>query len=272
MIYGLYLSAAGVLTSSYRQDVIANNLANSETVGFKKDLPLFRQRLTEAQQRRLPRGPGGARPGLAGPPFPAPAGPTNPLLEPLGGGTTAHSTVIDTTQGDLEPTGSPLDVAIMGKGYFAVDDHGETRLTRNGQFAVDREGRLILSNENGQPVLDARQQPVRLDPTAGGATIGSDGTVTQRGETVAQLGVFDVTDPSRLVKQGATLLRPGEQELLPAAGATLHAESVERANVDPATELAALMDTQRQLEANANMIRYQDQTLSKLVNEVGKIG
>jgi flagellar basal body rod protein FlgG len=266
MIYGLYLSAAGVLTSSYRQDVIANNLANSETVGFKKDLPLFQQRLTEAQQRRLPRG--GGFPGSA----PTPMGSTNPLLEPLGGGTFPHPTVIDTAQGELQPTGSPLDVAIEGKGYFAVDDGGQTRLTRNGQFAVDREGRLILSNENGQPLLDTRRQPIRLDPTAGGATIGSDGTVTQNGQPVAQLGVFDVADPSRLVKQGATLLRPGEQELTAAPGVTLHSESVERANVDPATELAALMDTQRQLEANANMIRYQDQTLSKLVNEVGKIG
>jgi flagellar basal body rod protein FlgG len=265
MIYGLYLSAAGVLTSSYRQDVIANNLANSETVGFKKDLPLFQQRLTEAQLRRLP-GSGGAS-----------GGATNPLLEPLGGGMLPNPTVIDSSQGDLEPTGNALDVAIEGRGYFAVDDHGETRLTRNGQFAVDREGNLILSNENGQAVLDSQRRPIKLAP-GGGVAIGSDGTVTQHGQPVARVGVFDVLDPSRLVKQGATLLKPGNQELLDAqdangaATATLHPEFLERANLDPATELAALMDTQRQLEANANMIRYQDQTLAKLVNEVGKIG
>src|SRR5436305_12092611 len=110
MIYGLYLSAGGIVTSSYRQDVIANNLANSETVGFKKDLPLFQQRLTEAQQRRLP--PGGSSGGSLGSP---PVGPTNPLLEPLGGGILAHPTVVDSSQGDLEPTGSPLDVGIVGK-------------------------------------------------------------------------------------------------------------------------------------------------------------
>ena len=264
MIYGLYLSASGVLTSSYRQDVIANNLANSETVGFKKDLPLFRQRLTEAQQRRLPAG---------GSFFSPHGGPTNPLLEPLGGGLLAHPTVIDSSQGEPEPTGSPLDVAIVGKGYFAVDDHGETRLTRNGRFAVDRDGHLILSNHNGQKVLDDRQRPIQLDPAAGRAAIGSDGVVKQNDQPVARLGVFDVADRSRLSKQGGTLIDFGKQELLPANGATtLHSEFVERANVDPATELAALMDTQRQLEANANMIRYQDQTLSKLVNEVGKIG
>jgi flagellar basal-body rod protein FlgF len=260
VIYGLYLSAAGVLTSSYRQDVIANNLANSETVGFKKDLPLFRQRLTEAQQRRLPQG--GADPSSV----------TNRLLEPIGGGLLAHPTVVDTSQGDLEPTGSALDVAIEGSGYFAVDDGGETRLTRAGQFALDREGNLILSNQNGQRVLDNERRPIQLAPD-GAVTVGPDGTVTQHGQPVARIGVFDVADPGRLVKQVATLLRPGNQELLEAGpGTTLHSEFLERANVDPATELAALMDTQRQLEANANMIRYQDQTLSKLVNEVAKIG
>ena len=259
MIYGLYLSAGGVRSSALRQDVIANNLANSETVGFKKDVALFQQRLTEAQARRLP--PGGS-------PF---GGATNPLLEPIGGGLLAHPTVIDSSQGELEPTGSPLDVAINGHGYFAVDDQGQTRLTRNGRFALDREGNLILSNESGQKVLDADRQPIKLEPT-GGVGFGSDGTVTQHGQPVARLGVFDVLDPSKLSKQGATLLRPGNQDLVPAEGVTFHGEFLERANVDPAVELAALMDTQRQLEANANMIRYQDQTLSKLVNEVGKIG
>lgn len=260
MIYGLYLSATGVMASSYRQDVLANNLANSETVGFKKDLPLFQQRLTEAQQRRLPGG------------SPSPfGGPTNPLLEPIGGGLLAHPTQIDSSQGELEPTGSPLDVAIEGKGFFAVDEGGETRLTRNGQFSVNQDGQLILSNENGQKVLDTRQRPIQLEPT-GGVAIGSDGAVTQNGQPVAQIGVFEVADNSRLIKQGATLIRTSGQELTPATNATLHSKSVERANVDPATELAALMDTQRQLEANANMIRYQDQTLAKLVNEVGKIG
>jgi flagellar basal-body rod protein FlgF len=263
MIYGLYLSANGVITSSYRQDVIANNLANAETVGFKKDLALFRQRLTEAQERRLP---------TSLPPSSWPGAPhTNPLLEPIGGGHLARPTLIDTSQGELEPTGSALDVAIEGRGYFAVDDRGETRLTRNGQFAVDREGSLILSNASGQQVLDARRRPIKL-AFGGDVHIGKDGTVTQHGQPVARLGIFEVADPACLVKQGATLLRPGNQDLTPAAGATLHSEFVERANVDPATELAALMDTQRQLEANANMIRYQDQTLSKLVNEVGKIG
>ena len=126
MIYGLYLSASGVITSSYRQDVIANNLANSETVGFKKDVALFRP----APHR-----------GAAAPPRPAGSpldGPTNPLLEPLGGGIFAHPTVVDTGPGRaradrLRRSTSPSRATATSPSTT----RGETRLTRNGQFAVD---------------------------------------------------------------------------------------------------------------------------------------
>lgn len=256
MIYGLYLSAAGVMTSSYRQDVISNNLANAETTGFKRDLALFDERLTEAQARRTD-------PAMAG---------SDPRLERLGGGLLAHPTLVDTRQGEFEPTGNPLDVAIEGDGYFTVQGTagGDTYLTRNGQFTIDRAGYLTLSNSGGQRVLDPKGQPIRLNPTRP-ATVGPDGVVSQGPRPVGRIGVYAVEDPSRLGKKGDTLLTAGGQPLRPAA-AQLRSEYLERSNVDPTTELAELMDTQRQLEANANMIRYQDQTLGRLVNEVGKIG
>jgi flagellar basal body rod protein FlgG len=253
MIYGLYLSATGVMTSSYRQDVIANNLANSETVGFKRDLALFQQRRTEAQER-------GAGPGW-----------TAPGLERLGGGALVSPTQVDASQGELEPTGNPLDVGIMGSGYFAVKDHDQTRLTRAGNFMVDRTGKLVLANGQGQPVLDVKGKPIQLAQSAR-TEIGSDGTITQDGQAVARLGVFNVPDRLKLVKQGGGLLAYSEPDKLTASTATLQSKFVERSNVDPATELANLMEAQRQLEANANMIRYQDQTLGRLVNDVGKIG
>ena len=251
MLYGLYLSATGIMTSSHRQDVVANNLANSESVGFKRDVPTFRERLTEAAESRKP-------------------GMSNKMLEMLGGGILAMPTRVDSRQGEIEPTGNPLDVAIEGDGYFAVIDKGESRLTRNGQFAVNRKGELILSNEDGQSVLDPKGKPIVLAPGLP-TSIANDGTITQAGQPVGQVGLFNVADPRQLVKRGGTMLSHPDQELKPATG-MLKSEFVERANVDPATELAELMETQRQLEANANMIRYQDQTLGRLVNEVGKIG
>jgi flagellar basal-body rod protein FlgF len=251
MNYGLYLSASGVMANSYRQDVIANNLANSETVGFKRDLALFQERRTALQER------GGA-------------GYSDPILEHLGGGILATPTLVDTHQGDLEPTSNPLDVAIKGDGYFAVIDGKDKHLTRDGRFMMNRNGDLILSTEQGNQVVDDKGKPITLD-TGAPVLIAGNGDITQNGVTVAKIGLYGVPDPSKFTKQGGTMLAyPDPSQLRPATG-TLHSGYQERSNVDPTIELAQLMDTQRQLEANANMIKYQDSMLQRLVNNVGKI-
>jgi flagellar basal body rod protein FlgG len=252
MIYGLYLSATGVLSNSHRQDVIANNLANSETVGFKRNLAISRAQRTAAAGAGL-----------------SPSRNSNQLLEALGGGHRPHVTRTDFAQGELEATGNPLDVAIQGKGCFALRDGGETRLTRDGRFSINSDGYLV-SATSGREVLDEQMRPIQF-LGQGKAQVASDGTITQNGELVGRLGVYDVADPARLRKRGEGLFAfPEAMQPMP-IDATVRSEFVERANVDPTTELAALMDTQRQIEANANLIRYQDQTLGRLVNDVGKI-
>jgi flagellar basal body rod protein FlgG len=255
MLYGLYLSATGVMTNSYRQDVIANNLANAQTVGFKKDLTMFRERATAAEEQ----------PGLLN--F------TNPTMEGIGGGTFAEPTALDTSPGVIEQTGNKTDVAIDGSGYFTVDDHGTTRLTRNGQFMIGPAGTLITANGTNLNVLDSQGNPIKLDGKLSGVTeIAKDGTISQNSIPVARLGIFDVPDPSKLKNESGTLLSYPNTNDLTASASAVRGEYVEDANVDPATELTALMETQRQLEANANMIHYQDSTLDKLVNTVGKVG
>jgi flagellar basal-body rod protein FlgF len=267
MIYGLYLSASGVIASSHRQDVVANNLANAETTGFKRDVPLFQQRLSEAEQRRTSGGPRAW---------------SDDNLENIGGGLFVLPSSPDLSAGVMERTDSALDVAIEGDGYFAVRSTGkasitggpsaaETSLTRNGQFMVDRKGFLVLGTEQGQQVLDINRQPIRLSAEGGVPAVGKDGTITQDGEPVGRIGVFNVADRAKLIKQGGTLLSYAEPGGITRTEATLHGEFLERSNVDPTSELTELMKAQRLLEANANMIRYQDQTLQKLVNEVGKI-
>jgi flagellar basal body rod protein FlgG len=254
MIYGLYSSASGVLTNSYRQDVIANNLANAETVGFKRDLALFRERLTEAGSD------------------PSRSDWTNPQLEALGGGLFASPTAVDNRQGDLEQSGNSLDVAVEGSGFFMVEHAGGQSLTRNGQFMIDREGFLILANGTGEKVLGADRQPIQLNGALAGLTqVARDGQITQDKLPAGRIGLFHVADESLLTKQGGMLISHPRAGELPLSTTAMRSGFTERANVDPTTELAALMDAQRQLEANANMIRYQDATLGKLVNEVGKI-
>jgi flagellar basal body rod protein FlgG len=259
MIYGLYLSATGVVTNAYRQDVIANNLANSETVGFKRDVALFRQRMTESEQRRFDGRTGGW---------------SDPLLDKIGGGTFAEPTLVDNSAGDLEQTTSPLDLGIEGKGYFAIaGKSGQgSRLTRDGRFKIDEKGDLTLANSVGGKVLDPDGKPIHFSGT-GKIVVGTDGVITQgdNHERVGQIGLFNVPDPSRLTKEGGDLMAYPDPTFIRPVQGIMHSEFVERANVDPTVELTELMDAQRQLEANANMIRYQDQTLQRLVNDVGKI-
>ena len=254
MNYGLYLSATGVLTNSYRQDVIANNLANAETVGFKRDVAIFRQRLTEAMESRLD-----------------PRTWSNPLLEKIGGGTLIAPTGLDRSQGELESTGNPLDVGIQGDGYLAIRDGREIRLSRNGQMLVDRAGRIVQAT-TGLPVLDERMRPIVVDGSLP-VSIADDGTIRQNDQPLAKLGLFDVPDPKLLRKhEGMSFTYPDVTKRAIAGTGNLRVGFVERSNVDPAKELTALMESQRQLEANANMIRLQDQMLARVVSEVGKIG
>jgi flagellar basal body rod protein FlgG len=252
MIYGLYLSATGVRASSQNIDVLANNLANSETVGFKRDLTLFRQRLTAKEETNQ-------------------AGDwSDPVQEGIGGGMYLNPTLIDSQQGELEQTGNPLDVGIQGDGYLAVKKGDAVHLSRDGKMMVNQNGELVLANSSGARVLNAQQQPIVLQPGLP-ASIGSDGSITQGGNTVGQIGLFNVSDPTKLVKQGANLLDLPSDQSLAAGTGTFHSGYIERSNVDPASELAQLMAAQRQLEANANMIHYQDETLQQLVQDVGKI-
>ncbi len=252
MNYGLYLSASGVMTASHRQDVVANNIANAETVGFKKDLALFQQRRTEAQEMGLS------------------PNQSNKMLEALGGGVQINPTRVDNSQGELEPTGNNLDVGIVGRGFLKVSNGKESYLTRDGRMVINQRGHLSLANDERFEVLDPKGKPIKLRGKTQ-AQISADGAITQDSQPAGRIGVFDVPDRKQLSKIGGTMLSyPDMGKVTPARDASLRSEFVERANVDPATELSQLMDAQRQLEANANMIRYQDQMLSKL-NEVGKI-
>src|SRR5439155_6395362 len=169
---------------SYREDVIANNLANAETVGFKKDLATFVERRTAAAERGLG------------------TGSSDPMMEHMTGGLWTLPTGVDVSQGELEQTGHNLDVGVVGKGYFmAQDGKGQTTLTRDGRFAIDRSGNLIMAHSDGQRVLDRQRKPIVLDPRQQIA-IDTDGTISADKTPVARLGVFDVPKPELIGKQG----------------------------------------------------------------------
>ena len=160
MNYGLYLSAAGVMTATHRTDVTANNIANAETVGFKKDLALFQQRRTELKERGL-----------------APSR-SNALLEALGGGVQINPTLVDTPQGEQAHTGAPLDVAIVGEGFLRVGDGQQMLLTRAGRMVVNGKGHLSLANNENFEVVDAKNKPISA-PGTQPTRVNRDGSVVQ---------------------------------------------------------------------------------------------
>ncbi|MGN6505830.1 MAG: flagellar hook-basal body protein [Tepidisphaeraceae bacterium] len=251
MIYGLYLSATGVITSSHQQDVIANNLANAETSGFKRELSLQEQRRVESQALHA-------------------ADASNPTLDNIGGGELLAPSYIDQSQGQMEVSSNSFDTAIVGSGYLAVRDGDTTRYTRNGQFMIDHSGNLVTSV--GQPVLDVQKKPINLAGfTQQELKINPDGSIQNGQDTLAQIGMFEPTDPQSIKPHGANLFSTTDAtQMVPAKGKLMR-NMKEGSNVDPTKELTRLMETQRLLEANANFIKTQDATLAKAVTDVGKI-
>ena len=256
MIYGMWLSATGVMTSSHTVDTIANNLANAETSGFKRQLAVFQERPPEGKEN--PARAGGDR-----------------FFDNIGGGQLLAPSFFDQSAGALEATDKNLDVAIQGDGYFMVKDaNGEQRLTRNGNFMADRENNLVLATDPKAQVLDANRQPIKLDPTVNAQSldIADDGTMQFNNQTVGRLGMFNVADANLLRPVGGTLFKAPASVKIDDFKGQVSSGYLERSNVDPAIELTKMMEAQRGLEANANMIRYQDQSMSRLVSDVGRIG
>jgi flagellar basal body rod protein FlgG len=253
MLYGLYVSAAGLQAEQYRQDVTANNLANADTVGFKRDFALTMARANAARED------------------PTLSRFRTPVAGDLSGGTLVPPTVIDLSQGTLKETGSELDTAIDGDGFFLVQNGQNQRfVTRDGRFALDPKGQLCLAS-TGSHVLSAAGTPIQLNRDLP-IDISTRGEIRQGGATVAQLAVMRVNSPLDLRKQGSGLMSvKNPADLHPASTATkIMQRSVEDSGVNPMTEMVTMMQGQRIYEANARMITYQDTTL-QLLNQVGRV-
>ncbi|MHC5024829.1 MAG: flagellar hook-basal body protein [Planctomycetota bacterium] len=257
MNYGLYLAAGGAMRGMHRLDVVSNNLANVNTVGFKPDTVVTGQRLPERLE--------------------APRIDADPkhMLEQLGGGVFGGPTRIRMAQGRLEQTGNAFDIAIEGNGFLVVqhtatDGTTAERLTRDGRLARDANGRLVLAG-TGQPVLGARGRTIRLDDR-GPVDIGTDGTVRQNGMTRGQLRVV-TTDESNLVKDGQNLLqlRDGDPDALRPATGSIRQHHVEHSAVDPVLTLRDLIEASKAIEANAQMMQYHDHIIGQTVNTFGRV-
>ncbi|QQE10696.1 flagellar hook basal-body protein [Planctomycetota bacterium] len=255
MNYGLYISASGVLTNMYRQDVYANNLANMNTTGFKADMAALMQRDPESVEDDL---------GMDV---------SQDLLDKLGGGVLAAPQFIQFKQGDLELTNKSTDVGLVqAKQFFAVGEtqkDGSTaiRLTRDGNFSRNNEGYLVLSN--GNKVLDENDQPIQLQ--AGPLEITSSGMIRQNGQDVARLQVAEVPDPNTLYKIGKNMFGFNSDTRQIIDLPTVKPGHLESSAVDPIRAMMDVMAASKAVTSNANMIKYHDTLMDHAVNRLGKV-
>ncbi|MBN1912616.1 MAG: flagellar hook-basal body protein [Pirellulales bacterium] len=252
MPFGIYVSAEGANVQATRLETIANNMANVETVGFKKNLAVFQARYAEAiQEGLMPPGTG--------------------AIEDEGGGVMTRQTVTDFSSGPLKRTGRSLDMAIRGDGFFAVEKEGQTYLTRAGNFMLNSRGDLMT--QQGYPVLNSTGGPISILSENGPWELTSDGVIRQpQGGVEQTLGLMTPESLGDLVKVGENLFRPlAEPRALEPAKRGVTNEYLEMSGVQPTTEMVDMITASRIFEANTKMMQTHDQMLSGLVNRLLRV-
>jgi flagellar basal-body rod protein FlgG len=263
MIRALYTAASGMTAQALNLDNIANNLANSSTVGFRSRRLQFEDLIYQNL----------IMPGAA-------ATQQTTLVAGLqvGLGTRSAASEVIQTTGDFTQTGNPLDLAIQGQGFFQVLlPNGQTAYTRDGSFQTDQNGNLV--DQNGDPV-----QPAITIPTgATSITVGSDGTVsvTVAGQTqaqqVGQLQLALFNNPGGLNSTGSNLLLQTTASGDPVVGAPGGSEGLgsivqgmlEQSNVSVVDEFVNMIVAQRSYEASSRVVNAADQMM-QTINNLGR--
>jgi flagellar basal-body rod protein FlgF len=225
---GLYIAASGMLAEQVRQEQIANDLANAATPGYKADRSAQRTFGDLLLANSV----------------------TGQVVGPQSVATQVEEIRTDFRPGDLRDTGQPLDFAISGEGFFAVQTDRGTRYSRNGQFSVSAEGQLVTAQ--GDRVLGTNGAPV---------AVGADGRVDPRA-----LQVVTLQDPR---KDGDSLVtgRPGGG----GAAGEVRAGALEGSGVEAARSMVDMIASLRAFEAGQRVITTIDSTLQKAANDVGRV-
>jgi flagellar basal-body rod protein FlgG len=227
---GLYIAASGMLAEQVRQDQIANDLANAATPGYKAD------RTSQAGFGELL---------LAN-------SATGAVVGPQGTAVQVSAVETDFSPKPAKETGEPLDFAIVGQGFFAVQTANGPRYTRNGQFQADAQGRLVTAQ--GDPVLGR-----------GGRTlaVGADGRVDPR-----QLEVVTLRNPR---KDGDNLVAGRVDGNGATAAGQVRAGALESSGADAARSMVDMIASMRAFEAGQKVIQTIDETLGKAATQVGAV-
>lgn len=252
MPYGLYMSAEGAHAQATRLEVIAHNLANVETTGFKRELAILQTRYAEEiKQGRADAGTGD--------------------INDIGGGVEVVATKTEFAPGPLKNTGVPTDLAIRGEGFFVVGQGDEQFLTRAGVFHVNQRGELLtLYGGEEYAVLDDGMSPIVLDREAPWEFTVT-GEVKQAGGTTS-LALVKPQSYGDLARHGENVFRPLAETIpLNSSERSVAPGYLEGSGVQPTSEMTAMIEASRILEANLNMMKTQDGMLDGLFNRLLRV-
>lgn len=277
MFKGFYTAASGMLAQQRKTELLANNLANANTVGYKED---------QASVRSFPEMLLSSYEKVNLPVEESVSINHSKYVGALNTGVYVQETIPSFSQGDVKTTDNTTDMAIVdqampidpetnqpGTALFTVETPDGLRYTRNGNFTLDGSG--YLTTANGYYVLDENRERILLNSE--NFAISSQGEISEGTLNRGRIGIsFSATPTAQLIKEGDGLYRINEGEL-PSAYTLNNVQfavqqgSIEQSNVDSSKTMTDMMAAYRTFEANQKIVQAYDQSMQKTVNEIGKL-
>jgi len=242
---GLYAACAGLISRTQALDTIANNLANTSTVGFRASHNVFRSILAKTGNTAL-----------------------SALNQDANDYGVLSGTQLDTTQGALVNTNNPLDFAMEGPGYFAVETAAGTEFTRGGNFRVSPKGELITAS--GDPVM-GDNGPITI--VGQPVSVSTDGTISVNGAISGRLKMVEFPSGVALQSAGGTYYTAPAGTAVAATSSQVRQGMLESSNVNPVTSVVEMMTAQREVEAMRRVITMFSTEIDKTAaQELPKVG
>ncbi len=284
MLKGLYTAYTGMINEQHRMDVLTNNLANADTVGFKKEGTTSQAFDNVLAYKIKDLSEAGNLPKLISTPKAVDENEANnennedymqKRVRRVGMnlGVKIGENYVDYSEGPIKETGNTFDLAISDRGFFAVEytnKAGETstKYTRNGNLTMDRQGNLVT--QDGDFVLDDTGRRIKMD-TALPVSIDRGGNITQDGNHVATIGLTDFEDYNYLERFGENYFETVEGATETETESEIYSGYLELANISVVTEMVNMIALQRQYDSNQRVITTFDESLDIAVNQIGKI-
>jgi flagellar basal-body rod protein FlgF len=249
MADGIYTALTGAIAQQQNLDVIANNVANVTTAGFRADRAVFNEFLAGAQKNTVP-------------------SVNQPLQQRPDHFVHVGQVTHNQMDGALRLTGNTLDFGLSGEGFFVVSTPQGERLTRAGSFMMRADGKL--STHEGHDVIGEDGHPIRLSGTAAQVQVGVDGSIQVDGQLVNKFKLVGAPDASKLDKESATYFIPAQGvELTPARDVQVTQGHLEASNVNAVASLNELITVNRSFDALQRVIETFQKIDERTARELG---